>query len=347
LPSTGSDGSFVLFNPYVTHSDNLVVKEQCDSMLKEHPEWVQTYGKLTVIPVDQSLCVYGPRRHMLAILNLSITLDEQLRLEMMNGYFLALLDANIEPSHPLVSAWAPPWVHRKVFDFLGTHWAINIYPSKAYVEASIKRVFLVFCLTFVGGLGLFGWWFLRRRVRASGPDSHYVEHLKQLALFDGVTNLPNRRHCVDYLGRTLNRAKRHHRGFSVCFMDCNDFKGINDTYGHHVGDLVLRHIADEVSLVIRRHDFFARYAGDEFCLILEETATDASIKMVLDKILNVISNPIFVGEASIVVGMSVGVAVYPEAGESTDVLLKHADMAMYDSKRRQEAYVIYRPELPL
>ncbi len=347
LPSPDTEGSFVLFNPYVTHTDNAIVKDRCDRMLEEHPEWVKSYGKLTILPIEQSLCVYGPEGHMLAILNLNTTIDAQLKQEMMNGYFLALLDVDVTALDDGLPSWAPPWVYRQPFDFLGTHWALSIYPSKAYIEASMKRVFLVFCLMFLGGVGLFGWWFLGRRVRAQRVDVHYMKHLKQLALYDGVTNLPNRRYCLDYLGRVLNRAHRKSTGFSVCFMDCNDFKGINDTYGHDVGDLVLRHIADEVSHVIRKNDFFARFAGDEFCLILEDTSTDESIQVVLDKIIDVISNPIFVGEASIVVGVSIGVAVYPSGGESPDALLKHADMAMYDSKRRGEAYVIYRQALPL
>ena len=126
-------------------------------------------------------------------------------------------------------------------------------------------------------------------------------------------------------------------------MDCDGFKKINDAYGHLTGDQVLRHIAETVPQVIRENDFFARFSGDEFCLILEDTTTRESLDVILQKLLAAISAPIFTGEHSIVVTMSIGVAIYPKAGETADSLLKHADEAMYAAKKQQKnAYVIYR-----
>lgn len=125
-------------------------------------------------------------------------------------------------------------------------------------------------------------------------------------------------------------------------MDCDGFKQINDVHGHHAGDLVLRHISEQVLKLIRANDFFARFAGDEFCLILEGTTSKAALDIILSKILDAIATPLMVGEQSIRVTMSIGVAVYPKAGITSEVLLKHADKAMYAAKRHtKNKYVIY------
>lgn len=203
--------------------------------------------------------------------------------------------------------------------------------------------FLIFSAIFSGGFTLFGWWYVKRQVRSRMFDLKYVQYLKKIALYDSVTNLPNRRHCIDYLSILLKRAKKHTVSFSVCFMDCNGFKLINDQYGHHVGDRVLRHLADEISSTIRTHDFFARFAGDEFCLILDNTADEKDLNLIMGRINEAISHPFNTGKDIIYLSMSIGVAIYPEAGQSLDSLLKNADAAMYCAKHnRNKPYVIYQ-----
>jgi diguanylate cyclase (GGDEF)-like protein len=342
FPSVGSKGSVVLFNPHVTQTAALTSKKQCDKLIREHPELMKTYKHMTVIPLDGSLCVYDSLFHMLAIFNLKTTLEEQLQHEIMKGYFLALSDRT---TPELVSLdWNIPLVHRELFHFFGEPWRIKIYPSKAYVEASIKRVFIVFCLTVGGFLGLFVWWFLRYRWERIPLNSRYVNYLKRLALYDALTELPNRRHCLEHLNTILGRSNRGSDHFSVCFLDCDKFKKINDKYGHHAGDLVLKHLADMVSQVIRRNDFFSRFAGDEFCLILDGASSDESIQTALNKVFEAVSMPMYVDDNKIIITVSIGVAVYPESGQSADLLLKHADEAMYLAKRQKKnnVYAIYQ-----
>ncbi len=341
LPSAGTDdGALVLFNPYVMYPQALSAKEACTQALLQYPEQLTTYKNMSVLPLDNALCVYSPLLHTYAVLNLKTTLDEHLQQESMKGYFLALLEEQLPE---LIANSELAWVHSRIFSFLGTEWKIHVYPSGAYVEASMRRVFRVFGTSVLGCLGLLGWWSLRRRVNAHILDPHYIAHLKQLALFDGVTNLPNRRYLMEHLETVLKRATREKTHFSVCFMDCDGFKTINDSYGHPVGDLVLRHIAGEVSQVIRKNDFFARFSGDEFCLILEGVASEEALKITLDKILQAIARPVEVGDKYISVTMSVGVAIYPSAGDSVEALLKHADEAMYITKRYQKnTYSIYQ-----
>ncbi len=343
LPPAGEGSSaLVLFNPYTLHNQGRMAKEACDEALVTHANQVKIYRKMTLIPMNGMLCVYSPRLHMFAVLNLKTTLNEHLKKEQMKGYFLALMEGQLSEFTPY--AWDFSWIYSKQFSFLGTEWKIHVYPSGAYIKSSFRGGFRLFLMVAVGCLGLLFWWGITLRQKKSLVlDSNYVAHLKQLALFDGVTNLPNRRHCLDHLSTVLKRAMRRHAPFSVCFMDCDGFKVINDKYGHHVGDLVLRHIADEVSQVIRSNDFFARFSGDEFCLILEDTTTEKDLAATLNKLLEVVATPIFTGERTISVTISIGVAVYPDAGQSVDTLLKHADEAMYAAKHHQKnTYTIYQ-----
>lgn len=202
LPPKGAEGSLVLFNPYVDYAAEKAVKKRCDQALAEYPERLEEYQDMTIIPVGKTLCVYDPLLHMLAILNLSTTLSEHLEAEMLKGYFLALLESELPE---IVSPnWDISQVSSSFFNFLGTEWKLHVYPSKAYMESSLKRMFLMFCLFSMGGLGSIAWWMLRRRDKSLEVDPTYVAHLKQLALYDGVTNLPNRRYCLDHLGPVIN-----------------------------------------------------------------------------------------------------------------------------------------------
>ena len=343
IPSRGIKGSLILSNPYGTYSGEFVSKKQCDQRVAEYPERVNVYKNMRVYPLDNVLCVYDPVLHMFAVLNLKVILEDYLKKERLKGYFLALFeDASSEISAPY---WKISRVHHELFDFFGTHWSIKTYPSKAHVEASMRRDFVVFFLSITGLLGLYFWW-VWRRTRPAPADADYVTHLKQLALYDGLTNLPNRRHCLDHLNVVIKRAKRHRGRFAVCFMDCDGFKQINDEYGHPTGDAVLKHIADVMAQILRKNDFFARFSGDEFCLILEDTSSPEGIQACLDKVFEALSKPVLTMGYSISVTMSIGVAVYPESGNEADVLLKHADEAMYLAKRNEShAYIIYLDSL--
>lgn len=339
--SVQSRGSIVLFNPYTIETRSLRSKHHCDKLIQEHPNRVKTYKKMTVIPLDGSLCVYDSSRYVLAIFNLKTTLEEYLQNEIMKGYFVALSDKKIPEW--LVFNWKIPLVHQESFYFFGAPWSIKIYPSKAYVEVSVKRVFMIFCSAIVGFIFLFGGWFLKYRWEKIPTNARYVNHLKRLALYDTLTELPNRRHCLAYLNMILGRSNRGSDHFSVCFLDCNKFKKINDKYGHYVGDLVLKYLAHVISQVIRQNDFFARFAGDEFCLILSGAYSDEDIQAALNKIFEAVSTLINIEGHEIIITLSIGVAVYPESGQSADLLLKHADEAMYAAKRKNKtnAYVVY------
>lgn len=341
FPSVGAKASVALFNPYIIRTGALTSKKQCDSFMQEHPELISTYQNMQVISVKGSLCVYDTGSNMLAIFNLKTILEEDLKHEMMKGYFLALSN-KITPD--LVSPdWSIPLVHREFFEFFGGEWDINIYPSKAYVEARVKRVYIIFCTVLGALMSLFFFWFLKFRWQLIPLNSCYVNQLERLAKYDGLTELPNREYCLDHLKTMLTRSNRGTDCFSVCFLDCNNFKQINDAYGHHVGDLALKHVAQAVSQVIRCNDFFSRFSGDEFCLILDGTASEKAIKAVLDKIFKALSIPMEFESHQIIMTVSIGVAMYPDSAQSAELLLKRADEAMYSAKTqiRTNAYAIY------
>ena len=170
--------------------------------------------------------------------------------------------------------------------------------------------------------------------------------IRYLAYFDEVTQLPNRIFFLKFLSKTLELAQRNNRTFAVLFLDLDGFKGVNDTYGHHTGDLLLQEISKRLTeglrcsdLTSRYYDHFeqevdvARLGGDEFTILLNELARPEDAGLVAERIHNWIAEPIILGDRYIHVGVSTGIAVYPLDGMDAQTLMKHADMAMYHAKK--------------
>jgi diguanylate cyclase (GGDEF)-like protein/PAS domain S-box-containing protein len=159
---------------------------------------------------------------------------------------------------------------------------------------------------------------------------------QSLARHDVLTGLPNRR----VFSGALEEANRHgDRGaapYAILIIDLDRFKPINDIHGHHVGDDVLREIATRLGSVVRKGDTLARLGGDEFGVILDyigpEEAPEAAAILLADRIIKLVNAPIRVGDRSVAVGASVGIAISPANGRDSDTLLRAADMAMYRAK---------------
>ncbi|HEX5960188.1 MAG TPA: EAL domain-containing protein [Rhodanobacteraceae bacterium] len=153
------------------------------------------------------------------------------------------------------------------------------------------------------------------------------------ALLDGLTGLPNRVLFNDRLESTLHDARRTGEVFAVLFMDLDRFKGINDSLGHAVGDQVLLAVAERLRTTVRASDTVARYAGDEFTLILRHATSRADVTRVTTKLLAGMQAPLLLGNGSeLHVTASIGVSIYPGDAADAEGLLKHADMAMYSAK---------------
>jgi len=159
-----------------------------------------------------------------------------------------------------------------------------------------------------------------------------IEHNKYLALHDELTGLPNRRLFLDRLAISLERARRMESKAALLVIDLNHFKQVNDTLGHHAGDLLLKKVSNLFVSRVRRSDTVARTGGDEFSLILEEPTNRSNAKSVAKSLMDMMNEPIQVGEHSMQVGASIGVAVFPDDAADIEALCIAADLRMYDDK---------------
>ena len=159
-----------------------------------------------------------------------------------------------------------------------------------------------------------------------------MQQIEHQALHDGLTDLPNRTLFQDRAEQALLLANRHGSGFVVMLIDLDRFKEVNDTLGHHSGDLLLREIAGRLRRSLRESDTVARLGGDEFGVVAPELVDSVAARMLADKLRAELAQPVVVGGLTIEVEASVGIAIYPEHGEDVETLIRHADVSMYVSK---------------
>ena len=169
-----------------------------------------------------------------------------------------------------------------------------------------------------------------------------IEHNKHLALHDHLTGLPNRRLYQDRLFNALERARRSEAQTALLVIDLDHFKHVNDTLGHHVGDLVLKRVATLFASRVRRSDTVARTGGDEFSIILEEPTSRSDAMHVGWSLVQLLNDPLQLGEHAVQIGASVGIAVFPEDAHEMEALCIAADRRMYDAKHL--AHSMHEPE---
>jgi diguanylate cyclase (GGDEF)-like protein/PAS domain S-box-containing protein len=168
--------------------------------------------------------------------------------------------------------------------------------------------------------------------KAQGEILRQKRILEHQAHYDTLTKLPNRILFFDRLSQAIAKSKRSHNELGVLFLDLDEFKEINDTLGHDVGDLVLIEIAKRLKKSLRDEDTVARLAGDEFLVIIENIHSKESVATLCQKILNTLSEAIKINKTNLYVTCSIGVSIYPDHTEDPKVLVKHADQAMYKAK---------------
>jgi len=160
-----------------------------------------------------------------------------------------------------------------------------------------------------------------------------IERSQYLALHDDLTALANRRLFQDRLLSAMERAKRCGTSVALLQVDLDRFKEVNDTFGHHVGDLLLQHVGLLLTRRVRRSDTVARTGGDEFSIILEEPSRREDAEMVAEAVIKFLSEPVELAGKTVKIGASIGIAVYPEDAENTDSLCVEADVRMYQAKQ--------------
>jgi diguanylate cyclase (GGDEF)-like protein/PAS domain S-box-containing protein len=167
-----------------------------------------------------------------------------------------------------------------------------------------------------------------------------------LAYYDFLTGLPNRRLLMKLLDQALVRARRTKKPLAILFIDLDRFKLVNDTLGHPIGDLVLKTIAPRLAGCVRGSDVVARMGGDEFMVILEDLSSASDAGRVAQKILDAVVLPCCVeGGHEIFLTASVGIVLYPADSEDRDGLIRCVDIAMYSAKAKGNAFVFYSPAM--
>ena len=161
-----------------------------------------------------------------------------------------------------------------------------------------------------------------------------LKELERLAITDSLTQIGNRRHISGLAQQEFNRACRYHRVFSLLIFDIDHFKKVNDTYGHSVGDQVLKIIAKTVLRSLRKVDYFGRWGGEEFLVIIPEIDGKTAVTVAERLREGIAQTIISVGEQSLYVTVSIGVASYKSADQTIDAILERADQALYHAKKQ-------------
>ena len=186
---------------------------------------------------------------------------------------------------------------------------------------------------------------VRQLAQALGRRVASENHIRQLAYYDSLTGLPNRELFRARVTQAIELARRHQRTVAVLFIDLNNFKRINDTLGHSLGDELLKTMAARLSRCIRSSDAItrpgpqapandlARLGGDEFTVLLTEVNSDKDPSLVARRIIESLSQPINLVSTDVIVTPSIGISIFPKDGDDVETLLRNADLAMYYAKR--------------
>lgn len=215
------------------------------------------------------------------------------------------------------------------------------------------RFILFFIIIFISGTGLFYYLYVKRYERFISKVNENLEKsvqdktetLHHLAHHDPLTGLPNRILFLDRLEQNIKHAKRKKKSVNVLFLDLDRFKEVNDSFGHEVGDKLLKEVTSRLLATVREVDTIARLGGDEFVMILEDMDT-SSIVVVAEKLIDIMQMPFNIDNKELYVTFSIGVSRFPEDGRNSDVLIRNADTAMYKAKESgKNTYQFYNSEM--
>jgi diguanylate cyclase (GGDEF)-like protein len=177
-------------------------------------------------------------------------------------------------------------------------------------------------------------------------EAEYEDKIYRMATTDALTGLFSREYFMQHFTDTFRRSTRYHRPFSLMMLDIDDFKAINDTHGHPVGDTVLERAGRVIMDVVRQEDYAARYGGEEFAVLLPETSP-ADARHPAERLRKKLEAHRFTaGDTAFSVTISIGIAGYPDDGSSMEELVEHADRALYQAKRSGKNTVrVYHTEI--
>lgn len=177
-------------------------------------------------------------------------------------------------------------------------------------------------------------------------DAEHQRYMR-LAKIDPLTGLENRRNFDAEVNRRIDAADVQQRapGFTLCFIDLDGFKSVNDRYGHNIGDEVLRVVSDRLRAASRAIDVVGRHGGDEFMLMLDALSDRATLDAMARRLIDSLQQPISTSVGVVNIGASIGFAQFPDDAADLDALKKAADLAMYEAKRNRAGWVFFRRDL--
>lgn len=178
---------------------------------------------------------------------------------------------------------------------------------------------------------------MRRQIRSRTDELEYH------ALHDDLTGLANRKLLTDRLDQAIHNAQQERTSFAILVMDLDRFKEVNDTLGHEVGDKLLQKVAQRLVNLLREVDVIVRLGGDEFAVLLT-TAQEEQAKKIAEKVVLEFQKVFTVNDTPLYIGVSIGIAVYPQHGTSSQTIQQRADVAMYVAKRNKTGYAVYNPQ---
>ena len=250
-------------------------------------------------------------------------------------------------ARPDVQAMSPDFRQRSVTRIEAANHAWNVAIAalpvfERRIESGRTQLILHAGISISLLLALLMWIFLDDRARAMQAANQAM----QLALYDPLTGLPNRKLLDERLQQALATAKRHGGHLALLFIDLDKFKPVNDNYGHSYGDLLLKEVAQRLRACVRESDTASRLGGDEFVALLGEVEGQQDVAIVADKILQRLTVPYHIAGHTFDISASIGAAIYPQDGADAKTLTRSADLAMYEAKNSGRANVKFARPVP-
>lgn len=168
-----------------------------------------------------------------------------------------------------------------------------------------------------------------------------LKKFQHMAYHDQLTGLPNRKLFEENIDRLMLSNSQNNRKIAIMFIDINNFKEINDNYGHGTGDEVLKKTAERLNKCLRKSDYISRLGGDEFAIAIANINSRKAVIKITDRIIETFDEPLKIGMSKFFISISIGISLYPEHSRQLEELIKKADHAMYKAKEQQKNFVLY------
>lgn len=173
-------------------------------------------------------------------------------------------------------------------------------------------------------------------IRDISEKKKHEKSMDYLAYYDLLTELPNRLLLNERLKAAMNRAKQNQSGIAIIFFDLDNFKTINDTFGHTVGDGLLKCTSRELKKILRKNEMLSRFGGDEFVMMKENVKSEEKVLRFVERIRMALNQSFEIEQHTIQISLSIGIAMYPNDGTTCAELIKNADIAMYQAKEQEK-----------